>query len=89
MTEPTRLRDRQPQDEDTAGAPIRPQPHRCARFAEITAEYDRVIAMEEDSAVHKSGTSRSKSSATNALIVKRRKASALNYHLRRCGLCSG
>ncbi|TDC75692.1 hypothetical protein [Streptomyces hainanensis] len=61
--------------------------YRCTTFTKIKDDYERAIRREADSAVLRPGTRRSQVLETNAKVIRRRMAVALNQHMRRCRLC--
>ena len=59
----------------------------CATFTRIKTDYERAIVREEESAERRSGTSQGKVVAVNAAVIRKRMATVLNNHLRRCRVC--
>ncbi|MFJ2812179.1 hypothetical protein [Streptomyces sp. NPDC087294] len=59
----------------------------CHRFASIKAEFERDVSFLRGHAELHRGSASAKTSAKNAVSVKRNMARALNTHLDRCREC--
>ncbi|MFG3293444.1 hypothetical protein ACGF3G_32165 [Streptomyces sp. NPDC048179] len=59
----------------------------CRRFATIKADFERDVSFRRGHAERHQGSTPSKTSAKNAVSVKRNMARALNTHLDRCREC--
>ncbi|MFC7908324.1 hypothetical protein [Streptomyces nigra] len=59
----------------------------CHRFATIKADFERDARFLRGHAEHHKGSAPAKTSAKNAVSVKRNMARALNTHLDRCREC--
>ncbi|AZP17849.1 hypothetical protein EJC51_18130 [Streptomyces aquilus] len=59
----------------------------CRRFAAIRAEFERDVSFLRGHAERHQGSAPAKTSAKNAVSVKRNMARALNTHLDRCREC--